>query len=193
MQINQARNNHELKQMLLTPLKEAVKIVMNKILEQNYDSILRVVYNANGRPLYPNYYESTTEFLNAWDIAVHSSKVVGHDIRGDFFYKPSEMESIPPNENNNYMGQHHGVGKVETGPNAGNFYGDSREYLADIIYEGAAGHIFGTGYWTRKRSAFNDLIKIVGKQNFNKWMMEAMREVGLNVKSHGGIIRKDEK
>ena len=97
--------------MLKTPLKLAVKIVMQKILEQNYDSILRVVYNAPGRPLYPNYYESTTEFLNAWDIAVHSSKAIkGHDIEGSFFYKPSEMESIAPCEENHYMGQHHGIG-----------------------------------------------------------------------------------
>ena len=198
MQINQARNDDELKKMLLIPLKEAVKILMKKILDQNYDSILRVVYNAPGRPLYPNCYESTTEFLDAWDVAVHSAKHIGHDIQGDFFYKPSGMEtSSPPNEDNNFMGQHHGIGANITGsmdsPHFGEFYGDSREYLADIIYQGLAGPIYGDGYWRRKRDAFNDLVKTVGKRNFNKWMVEAMEEVGLKVQSHGGIVRRDEK
>ena len=91
------------------------------------------------------------------------------------------------------MGQHHGIGEVKNGPNAGKFYGDSREYLADIIYQGLAGDIYGDGFWTEKRDAFERLLKIVGKRNFNKWMIEAMNEVGLNVQSHGGIQRRDEK
>ena len=185
MQANQANNDKELKQMLLSPLKIAVKILMEKILEANYDCILKVVYNAPGRPLYPNYYESTTQFLKAWDIAVHSSNAIKTgDIQGSFFYKPSEMKSIPPNASNNYMGQHHGIGEQ---------WGDSREYLADIIYQGLAGPVYGDGYWREKRDAFNELIKVVGKQNFNRWMKEAMEEVGLTVKSHGGIQREDSK
>lgn len=185
MLVNQARNNQELKKVLEVPLKIAVKILMEKILQQNYECILKVVYAAPGRPLYPNYYESTTEFLNAWDIAVHSSKAIkSSDIQGSFFYKPSEMQSIPPNEENNYMGQHHGIG---------GHWGDSREYLADIIYQGLSGPIYGDGYWRKKRDAFNELVKIVGIRNFSKWFKEAMQEVGLTVKSHGGIQREVEK
>ena len=187
--VNQAKNNHELRQMLTTPLKLAVRILMEKILEVNDDTIKRVVYNAPGRPLLPGSYQSTTEFLNAWDIAVHSSKAIKtSDIQGSFFYKPSEMNAVPPCAENNHMGQHHGIGQ-----SGDSFYGDSRDYLADIIYQGLAGPAYGDGYWRKKRDAFNELVKIVGRRNFNKWFLEAMQDVGLNVKSHGGIVRKDTK
>ena len=187
MQINQARNDEELKQMLLAPLKEAVKILMKKILETNKQAIIEKVYNPTTRSGAPtdSRYINTYEFEDAWDTAVHTSRHIGHDIQGDFFYRPSYMEtSNPPSKENHYIGQHHGINDE---------WGDAREYLADIIYQGLSGPAYGNGPWRRKRDAFNELVKIVGKRNFNKWMIEAMEEVGLKVQSHGGIQRRDEK
>ena len=111
--VNQASNDRELKEMLMVPLKAAVDIVLDNILEANIDVIDRVVYYVKVGT--PACYENTYEFLKAWDKAIHCTKAIGHDIQGSFFYKPSNMEtSNPPyyDESGQYhMGQHHGTGE----------------------------------------------------------------------------------
>lgn len=61
-------------------------------------------------------------------------------------------------------------------------------YLADIVYNGLAGDIFGEGPWTKKRDAWKALQHIVGANKIRDWMKEGMTKAGLNFKSHGGRI-----
>ena len=186
MKVNQASNVEDLKQMLKAPLKVAVRILMEKILDANKEAINTVVYfDKTGTP---NYYENTYEFLDAWDIAVHDSKAIKtSDVQGSFFYAPKKMSSNPPYVDDDHvyhMGQHHGIGGE---------WGDSREYLAEILYNGIQGKkIFGDGPYARERNAYKQLIKMIGKNKFKQWMREAMEEAGLKVKTHGTAIKRTE-
>lgn len=172
---HQARNNAELTTLLKDPLKIAVNYVVDKIEYENRIQINLILYGRSA----PENYERTYEFERAWDTAVHSTSAVGHTVEGQFFYSPSDMSSTPPNEENNYMGQHHGVDDS---------WGDSRAYLADIIYQGLAGPAYGDGYWRQKRDVFSALLKYIGKARMKQWFEEGMAQSGLDYKRHNTTL-----
>lgn len=171
----QALNENQLRQMLKDPLRKVVDYILDMIYKENESQISQIVYAVYN----PDTYERTGEFREAWDTAVHSTSAISKFVEGQFFYKPDSMSVVAPHPANNNMGIHHGIGKNG---------GDSREYLADIIYQGLSGYVYGNGVWTNKRDAFSALVKYVGKKRFKQWFESGMSEAGLDYKRHGGSI-----
>ena len=60
-------------------------------------------------------------------------------------------------------------------------YEDVRPYLADIIYGGLSGNLFGDGYWCKARDAWSELLHQIGKRNLSNWFKEGCEQVGLEM------------
>ena len=177
----QARNNDELRKVLKPALRDAVDYVVQKLWNENRDVVEQVVY----RQQTPSTYNRTNQFANAWETAVHDAAHIKADAEGGLFYKPSLMDVGSTNHDSADYGQHIGV--------ANPYYGkDSREYLADIIYQGLAGPAFGDGYWRKKRDAWAELNKRVGKLKMKQWCKEGLTYAGLDVVMHAAAIEYTE-
>ena len=177
----QITNEAQLSNIFVPKLKEAVNYVVQKIWNENRALIEQLVYEVQGQGYYggasaytenPNIdkkYQRTGQFKEAWDTSVKS---MGNYIEGEFKYDSRVMEV------NSALGQH---ASVITGE-------PSTTYLADIIYQGLAGHIFGTGYWTQKRDAWSALDKWLTNSTFRKIFEEGMTKAGIPwKKSIGGV------
>ena len=160
------KNDEEFLKILKPTLKKVVEYILDKILEANKEEAIAKYVYAQG---YPQEYNRTGEFADAWDKQVHISGHLKHDVEGYTFYNWKSMSIGSDDPHNPHFGQHIGVGGEYKGQ-------DSRAYLADIIYQGMAGDLFGKGYWTKPRNAYNALIKYVGKTRFNKWFIEGCQQ-----------------
>lgn len=165
------KNDQQLRSLMKPGFRSAIQYVLDKIGDENQLAIMQEIYYAGAGP---SDYEQTGEFGRAWDTAIHTTANIGHDAEGQFFYAPSKITTV-----NGELGQH---ASVVTGQ-------DSREYLAEIIYEGMAGDIYGQGFWTKKRDAWSVLIKRIGKRNMKQWMKEGLEYAGFNVTRSGGSIQ----
>ncbi len=161
------RNQSELTELLRQELKPVVDKVVDKIYIDNYDMIEKIVYDA----YQPEEYQRTNDFaLDAWEVTpAHSNGKLR--IQGDVHYAPENMTYRP----DDFV---HGS----------NYGGDVREALAEIIYQGKSGPMFGKGPWTRKRNAYNALIKYLGKRRFNSYLKEALDECGIKYEAHERAI-----
>lgn len=177
----QITSESQLSRIFVPKLKEAVDYVVQKIWNENRSLIEQLVYEVQGQGYYessssytenPNIdkqYQRTGQFKEAWDTNVKSLR---NYIEGEFKYDPRIMEVNPS------LGQH---ASVITGD-------PSTSYLADIIYEGLSGHIFGTGYWTQKRDAWSALDKWLSNSKFRQIFEEGMTKAGIPWEnSRGGI------
>lgn len=178
----QARSEDELRRAIRQPLQEAVDYVMDKIYDTNISAIHDVVYMAYG----PEEYNRTGDFYTAWAITQPGHNPTNKDAYGKFYYKPNEMSIGSTDPDSSNYAQHIGV--------AGDYYGkDSRTYLADIIYNGIQnGSAFGHGAWSKKRDAWAELIKRIGKRNMKQWFKEGLQKAGLEVIMHNVAIAIDE-
>ena len=149
---------------LTAPMIFALDYTMSKIVERNKELILRIVYSAYT----PSEYETTMEFLNSWTYKLDVGKSGSIKATGEFLQDYEEMRI------NLDKGQH--GSPLENGPD---WWYDAREYLADIIYNGNAGHVFGRGPWTRKRDAWKPLIESVGNKIYT-WYREGLQKAGIN-------------
>ena len=159
-------NPSQLASIFMPKLQEAVEYTVQKIWSENRELIQTLIYE----PYQPLIYERTMQFKEAWDIDVKSST---DHIEGEFKYNPSAMEPDP------LLGQH---ASIVTGE-------PSMEDLAHIIYDGVAGHIFGTGYWTQKRDAWSALDKWLTNKQFRKIFEESMTRAGIPWKTNKGKLR----
>lgn len=157
------KNDHELRRTLKTPLIAAVDYVMQKMWKENRDIIRKVVYDAG----LPGEYERTDEFRNAWNYEWHGSPKTDAFVEYEFFYDWALLNV------NRQKAQH---GSPEWLKN----YQDVRPYLADIIYGGLSGDLFGDGYWRRARDAWSELLHQIGKRNLSNWFKEGCQQVGLD-------------
>lgn len=158
-------NPAQLQALLVPRLKEAVDYVVQKIWNENRELIRILVYES----YQPSMYERTGEFKEAWDTSIRS---MGNYIEGEFKYDSRNMVVNPA------LGQH---ASIVTGE-------PSVSYLADIIYQGLAGHIFGTGYWTQKRDAWTALDKWLSNTQLRTIFEEGMSRVGIPWKRNVGAI-----
>lgn len=172
----QARNNKEVLAMLHSPIAKAINYVIDKIYDENIGAIHDIVYMAYS----PEEYERTGDFYRAWGAG--TTKVVNErTVEGAFTYKPDKM-SIGSTDPNSYnYGQHIGV------------YGeykdvDARPYLAELIYNGATGGYFGDGAFRKKRDAWEELNKRIGRRKMKQWMKEGLEAAGLKVQMHNKAI-----
>ena len=169
-----ARNDAQVKAMLMPALKRAVDYVVKQILAENEKLIQQIVYDGYT----PVEYDRTDQFKKAWDTNTH---ITSNMVTGEMAYDPDKMTAY---------GNHH-ASIVDGQP--------IQEYLADIIYEGLAGAIYQEGYaknskrfkgqaWTKKRNVWNALIKWLGPDKMRKLFEDGMRKQGLNFTRHKSAI-----
>lgn len=136
-------------------LRIIVETILEKITKENEELINEIVYGAG----IPEEYNRTGQFADlAW--AHDITKDTTYEIDGEFKYNSDGMYDTHPS--------------VVSGE-------DMREYLAEIIYNGVAGHIFGTGFWTEKRDAWTALIKVVGSDTMRSWIKEGANKAQLKI------------
>ena len=177
MPLSQARNDKEVLAMLHSPIAKAINYVIDKIYDENIGAIHDVVYMAYS----PEEYERTGDFYRAWGAG--TTKVVNErTVEGEFKYKPDKMSIGSTDPNSSNYGQHIGV--------AGKFKDeDARPYLAEIIYNGIKnGSAFGHGEWSKKRDAWEELNKRIGRRKMKQWMKEGLEAAGLKVQMHNKAI-----
>lgn len=64
-------------------------------------------------------------------------------------------------------------------------YGDVRDELTGIIYQGLGGDLFGYGWWNKPRDAWTPLIEQLNKGELKKWFIEGMQKQGIQCRSVG--------
>ena len=171
-----ARNDKEVLAMLHSPISKAINYVIDKIYDENIGAIHDIVYMAYS----PEEYERTGDFYRAWGAG--TTKVVNErTVEGEFKYNPDKMSIGSTDPNSSNYGQHIGL--------AGDFYGqDARPYLAELIYNGATGSLFGDGAFRKKRDAWEELNKRIGRRKMKQWMKEGLEAAGLKVQMHNKAI-----
>lgn len=178
--MQKARNDKEVLAMLRSPIMKAINYVIDKIYDENISVIHDVVYMAYS----PEEYERTGDFYRAWG-AGDTKALNERTSRGTFEYKPDKMSLGSTDPHSSNFAQHIGVG--------GEFYGqDARPYLAELIYQGETGSLFGNGAFRKKRDAWKELNKRIGRRKMKQWMKEGLEKAGLNVKMHNTAIHVEE-
>ena len=61
-------------------------------------------------------------------------------------------------------------------------------YLAEVIYQGLSGKIFGEGEWTKKRNVWRALTNKIGVRTIKKYFEEGMRRNGLEFHAHTAAV-----
>lgn len=166
MPLNQARNNQELERLLMPALEKAIDYVVQKIWNDNRELIRTIVYEA----YQPEQYERTGEFQEAWDTDVKRS---GNYVRGEMKYDPRELTV-------DYTKWQHGSQYLQE---------PMTTYLAEVIYQGLSGDIFGEGPWTKKRDVWTALNKKIGTRKIKQYFEEGMRLNGLNFRGHTASVK----
>lgn len=173
-----ARSEQELRNLLRSPIQKAINYVLDKIYDENIGVVHDVVYMAYS----PEDYNRTGDLYRAWST---ESKSTSSAARGEFKYDYSKMSIGGTDPQSSNFAQHIGVG--------GDFYGqDARSYLAELIYEGAAGSLFGDGAFRKKRDAWKVLNDRIGRRKMKQWMKEGMEAAGLTVQMHNTPLHVEE-
>lgn len=137
----------------LKALKTAVSDIMKKIEETNKQMIESYVYSAGS----PSYYSRTKQFYNAWKSEDGGGS---GDVSATFKYDEGAIF---------YDGEYsHGSPE----------WGSAASYMADIIYQGQSGPLFGDGYWRAARDAWEPLVTMIESQ-LDGWFSSAARGAGL--------------
>lgn len=164
-------NTESLRQFLMPKIKIITETILDGIASWNRREISRKVYDAGTPSLYERTYNGSTDwehdpedgsFMSAWSGEVEQTE--RNEMTADFEYDPTKL-----------IAEQIGVHTSALDDS------DIREYLAEIIYEGLAGHIFGEGFWTQKRDAWNALLRIVGGQHMKIWIEQGAKKAGLKI------------
>lgn len=165
------RSESEIERFLQPKIEIIVDEILKGIEEWNQREIERVVYAA-GQPDVYQRADPEENFASAWEGTITKSTV--HEVEGTFYYEPNNMSV-----GTSLDGEHVAMFSSEKYGTDPGF--DMRPYLAEIIYEGLAGHIFGSGFWTEKRDAWERLIKIVGGSKMRTWINRGARRARLKI------------
>ena len=158
-------NTNDVKRWLQPKIEIIVEEILKGIKEWNEKEIDRVVYSKNS----PSIYQRTYEFRDdAWDGDITKSTI--DEVDGTFEYLPNRITTVEQGVHASIISDY---GELD----------DIRPYLAEIIYEGLAGHIFGTGFWTEKRDAWSELLRIarVDGPKMKTWIKNGARRAGLKI------------
>ena len=173
-----ARSEQELRNLLRSPIQKAINYVLDKIYDENISVVHDVVYMAYS----PEDYNRTGDLYRAWST---ESKSTSSAAQGEFKYDYSKMSIGSTDPQSSNFAQHIGVG--------GDFYGqDARPYLAELIYQGATGSLFGDGAFRKQRDAWAELNKRIGRRKMKQWMKEGMEAAGLTVQMHNAPLYVEE-
>lgn len=103
----------------------------------------------------PSMYLRTFELRDAWKDEVIAANGDGY---AEFEYDPSKISATSDLT-------HEGV-----------------SMLADIVYHGLAGHIYGTGAWTQARDAWQALLNACSEEAIKEWFYQGCLQAGLPIK-----------
>ena len=144
--------------------KELESLLMPKLKEaceyvakKLYETNQNVVEDVVYSAYTPSVYQRTRELIRAWD---DTEEIIDNEVYMDFSYQADQTTAT----------------SFVTGETVRN--------LAEIVYEGLAGPIFGQGPWTQKRDAWHALLKKVGSRQMKSWFTEGLKKAGLSFKSH---------
>ena len=157
-----ATSEEQLSAMITSALSGAVNYVCDKIL----DTLTQKMFSMGiGMGEY-----ATGEFNNAW--RQDALTVLKSSVESQISYHWEDLTLDQPN--------------FIHGSAWDGYSSDVRKGLADIIFNGKAGDLFGEGYWTVPRDVWGEMIDEVGL-SFNKWFAEGMKLSGINVSAIGGV------
>ena len=97
-------------------------------------------------------YSRTFELREAWKSEANASGASGH---ATFEYDPSKISAHS------------------------NLTDEAVPYLAEIVYQGLAGKIYGEGAWTQARDAWQALLDACGEDAIKEWFYQGCRQAGL--------------
>lgn len=157
-------NEKELYDAIIKSLSAASLNTMEQARSMLQVHIENVVYNS----YVPEVYNDTFEFLDAWD--VQSGGGAGG---ASMYYEPSFISTVSP--------PYHA--SVITGEGV-------TEALADWIFEGNSGGIFGNGGWNSSRDAWKALDKEMTNTKFRSMYENGMSSVGIPWKRSAGAVIK---
>lgn len=163
----------QVKQWLQPKIEIIVEEILAGIKEWNTKEIDRKVYDAGTPEVYERSAPSEN-FASAWDGKIKTSTL--NEVEGEFYYDPNKMVL-----GDSVNGRHASLFSSEKYGTDPGF--DIRPYLAEIIYEGLSSHVFGTGFWTEKRNAWDALLKIakVDGAKMKTWINRGAKKAGLKI------------
>lgn len=100
----------------------------------------------------PQMYPRTFELREAWKSEANASGASGH---ATFEYDPSKISAHS------------------------NLTDEAVPYLAEIVYQGLAGKIYGEGAWTQARDAWQALLDACSEDAIKEWFYQGCRQAGL--------------
>ena len=158
--MGQINNDLELYNQLGGAINVAIEYVMDKIYKE-YDSLIEeIVYDLNG---IGNAYERTYTFRDSWDYNV-TKNIRGAS--GQLYQDLDAMDLDPDN--------------FVHGSNYWNMT-NVRPIMAEILYEGLSGDLFGQGWWQRPRDAWTPLIDKLNGGQLDIWFREGMKKSGISL------------
>lgn len=102
----------------------------------------------------PQMYSRTFELREAWKGEANASGASGH---ATFEYDPSKISAHS------------------------NLTDEAVPYLAEIVYQGLAGKIYGEGVWTQARDAWQALLDACSEDAIKEWFYQGCRQAGLPI------------
>lgn len=159
-------NDATLQTLIRNDLKAVIDDVIDKIIEENKDLIDEIVYSQRVNPTYATEMggQPTYQFRESWD---GSTKINGDKVEGEF--KQNTDENNPMN----YYPYSYIHGSLASG-----YIGQA---LAEIIYEGKSGDIWGEGYWTQPRDVWTPLIQKIDNK-LDDWIIAAFAKRGITAR-----------
>lgn len=100
----------------------------------------------------PQMYSRTFELREAWKSEANASGASG---RATFEYDPSKISAHS------------------------NLTDEAVPYLAEIVYQGLVGKIYGEGAWTQARDAWQALLDACSEDAIKEWFYQGCRQAGL--------------
>lgn len=158
-------NQSHLDAYLMKALQNTVNYVVDKIFETNKELIDQIVYGAGS----PKMYNRTFEFRESWekDEAITSGS---NEVTGGLHQNWQEMSYDPENfvHGSLYCGDYD--------------YTDVRQGLADIIYNGLSGGLFGQGFWTKPRDVWKPLLQKI-ESEISSWVITGFEIQGIECRA----------
>ena len=155
------KNDAELRKAMEQALSGSSLHTMEQTVSMLQKQIENVVYNA----YVPEVYTDTFEFLDAWETQSEGAGAEMH-------YEPDYLSISAPVHASVITGA--GVASV----------------LADWIFEGNSGGLFGNGGWNSSRDAWKSLDKEMTNTKFRSMYEAGMTAVGIPWKRSGGAVTK---
>lgn len=164
------KNESEFKRQLIgssdAPLVQALNYVLSQIVIRNESVIKTYVYDKYT----PEEYQRTYEFYEAWGQELKYSATSG-SAEATFYYDGKNIYTV----DKDYA--IHST-PVDDGPS---WWYDARDYLADLIYQGSSGPLFGNGPWRKSRNAWQHLLDTLDSQRLDQWFQKGCQMAGLKV------------